>query len=422
LQVAVVGAGAAGLVCARELVRKGHSVTVFEQSRELGGVWVYRPEVEDDPLGRRPSRRVFSSMYDSLRTNLPRDLMAFRDYTFDSNGGGDDRWPRFPHHSKVLVYLQNFARDFGIFPLIRFSETIAALEPTGDDAWTVQLSDGTRTQFDAVAVCNGHYAAPRVARIPGMDQFRGQLLHSHNYRNPDDFHGKRVALLGTAASGADLAREIATVADQVYWCGKSFARTQRITNNLDGFPVPTRFLDGHSLQLADGSTLKQLDAFIFCTGYEVEFPFLDDEILQVNDNWAHPLYLDVLSPTHRTLGLIGLPFVVIPFPLFEMQAKWFAAAMSGDVELPDQEHMLVLLDQHRDALERDNEPMHHYHKLGEQQFAYTDMLARQCGGDPVPEWFIELARESGQSRLDNPANFRDLPLHSRNPQLDATRS
>ena len=53
---AVIGAGAAGLVSIRELRRAGHSVTAFEQSNEIGGVWVYSEDTDsDDPLGVKPS-------------------------------------------------------------------------------------------------------------------------------------------------------------------------------------------------------------------------------------------------------------------------------------------------------------------------------------------------------------------------------
>ena len=43
----VIGAGAAGLVTARELIREGHRPTVFEQGSRVGGVWVYTDKVEE---------------------------------------------------------------------------------------------------------------------------------------------------------------------------------------------------------------------------------------------------------------------------------------------------------------------------------------------------------------------------------------
>ncbi len=58
--------------------RSGVSVYVRAQDGEVGGVWVYEAETEDDPLGADPGRRrVFSSMYAGLRTNLPRCLASF---------------------------------------------------------------------------------------------------------------------------------------------------------------------------------------------------------------------------------------------------------------------------------------------------------------------------------------------------------
>ena len=60
---AVIGAGAAGLVTARELVREGFRVQVLEQGRRVGGVWDYCPDAEEDLLGRDPKRtRIHSSL------------------------------------------------------------------------------------------------------------------------------------------------------------------------------------------------------------------------------------------------------------------------------------------------------------------------------------------------------------------------
>lgn len=77
-RVLVIVAGAAGLAAAVELALEGHDVVVYEKSSEIGGVWNYAPEADSDPLSFDPQRkRVHSSMYASLRTNLPRELMGF---------------------------------------------------------------------------------------------------------------------------------------------------------------------------------------------------------------------------------------------------------------------------------------------------------------------------------------------------------
>lgn len=80
----MIGAGAAGLVAARELRREGHVVTVLEQSGGVGGVWRFDARTEADALGldeqRPPESRVHSSMYKQLRTNLPREIMSYSDF------------------------------------------------------------------------------------------------------------------------------------------------------------------------------------------------------------------------------------------------------------------------------------------------------------------------------------------------------
>ncbi|KAK9716420.1 hypothetical protein RND81_06G231700 [Saponaria officinalis] len=76
-KVSVVGGGLAGLVAIRELCREGHEVVAYERGSKLDGTWVYTPETESDPLGIDPTKTVVhSSLYDSLRTNLPRHIMV----------------------------------------------------------------------------------------------------------------------------------------------------------------------------------------------------------------------------------------------------------------------------------------------------------------------------------------------------------
>jgi cation diffusion facilitator CzcD-associated flavoprotein CzcO len=127
LQVAVIGPGMAGLLTARELKREGHRVIVFEKSNRLGGTWVYDPRVETDPLGLDQGREiVHSSMYRSLRVDLPRRLMGFLDYPFSQKEGGDLR--EFPGHEEVLRCLEDFARDFELVELIRFGHEVVLVE------------------------------------------------------------------------------------------------------------------------------------------------------------------------------------------------------------------------------------------------------------------------------------------------------
>jgi cation diffusion facilitator CzcD-associated flavoprotein CzcO len=192
VKVAVIGAGVSGLVVARELKRENHNVVIFEQNNRIGGNWIYDPKTESDPLSIDPNREtVHSSLYISLRSNLPRPLMSFRDYPF-VRSESDPRM--FPGHDEVLRFLDRFADEFGIKELTRFDTRVIRVE-RGEEGWMVEsLIRGselvTREVFEAVVVCSGHNSSPRIAKIQGIEKWGGYQMHSHNYRVPEPFHNQ----------------------------------------------------------------------------------------------------------------------------------------------------------------------------------------------------------------------------------------
>ncbi|KAL2943587.1 Flavin-containing monooxygenase FMO GS-OX3, partial [Bienertia sinuspersici] len=175
-KVSVIGGGAAGLVAARELRREGHNVVVFERGSQLGGLWVYSSEVESDPLGLEPTRNlVHSSLYNSVRVNLPREAMGFHDFPFIATGKANRDSRRFPCHEEVLRYLEDFAREFKIIESIRFQTEVTHVALESDEKWKVKYKktsgdEGSETEdiYDAVVVCNGHFSQPKIAdNVPG---------------------------------------------------------------------------------------------------------------------------------------------------------------------------------------------------------------------------------------------------------------
>ena len=171
-KVAVIGAGVSGLLTARELQREGQQIVVYEKSNQIGGVWVYDPEVETDPLGLDPNRRIIhSSMYDSLRTNLTKQLMEFTDYSFTIEKNG--KYLYFPDRKEVLKFLNDFGRDFGLDHLIRFNTEVVSVEQK-NGKWVLESKTSDVDQinqkelFDAVVICNGHHTQPKLADTPGI--------------------------------------------------------------------------------------------------------------------------------------------------------------------------------------------------------------------------------------------------------------
>ncbi|CAH8341054.1 unnamed protein product [Eruca vesicaria subsp. sativa] len=247
-QVAVIGAGASGLIAARELHREGHTVVVFEREKQVGGLWIYSPKAESDPLSLDPNRLiVHSSVYESLRTNLPRECMGFRDYPFvprEDDLSRDSR--RYPSHREVLAYLQDFAREFKIEEMVRFETEVVRVEPV-DGKWKVRSKTSGKLSndeiFDAVVVCSGHYTEPYVATIPGINSWPGMQVHSHNYRVPGRFENEVVVVIGNFASGADIRPllDVAKVAKEVHIASRGSE-----ANTCEKLSVPTNNLWIHS--------------------------------------------------------------------------------------------------------------------------------------------------------------------------------
>lgn len=193
VKVAVIGAGVSGLIAAKELHQQGHTVVVFEKNNRVGGTWIYDPKTDSDPLSIDPTREiVHSSVYLSLRTNLPRPVMGFLDFPFAKRESGDPR--TFPGHEEVLRFLEDFAGEFGIYGLTRFETEIVKVERKGKgNEWVVESrmtrgSDSvSREVFEAVVVCSGHFVEPKLGVVPGIENWRRFQMHSHNYRVPHSF-------------------------------------------------------------------------------------------------------------------------------------------------------------------------------------------------------------------------------------------
>ncbi|GAB2211752.1 hypothetical protein Droror1_Dr00025086 [Drosera rotundifolia] len=421
LRVAVIGgAGAAGLSASRELRREGHKVVAYEHGERVGGTWVYTDEVESDPVGVEPRRNVVhSSIYRSLRTNLPREVMGFRDYPFVASGrpGRDAR--RFPGHEEVLRYLEDFARDFKLYELVRFQSEVLLVRLDEDGMWTVRsrtnAADGETVmdeKYDAVVVCNGHYTEPRLAEIPGIKEWPGSEIHSHNYRVPEPYRDQIVVIIGSSASAVDISRDIASVANEVHIAARS---TQESSHgilpghgNMWLHPMISSTRRDGTVVFRDGTSVKA-DVIMYCTGYKYHFPFLKaNVVVTVDDNRVGPLYEHVFPPVLAPwLSFVGLPWKVIPFPLIELQSKWIAGALSGRIALPSQESMIKSVEALYSTLEAARVPKRYTHNLGGCQFEYYDRLAAECTCAPSEEWRKVMYSSTSMNRKVRPDAYRD---------------
>ncbi|KAI8476836.1 MAG: FAD/NAD(P)-binding domain-containing protein [Monoraphidium minutum] len=472
--VAVIGAGAAGLAAARELLREGHAPVVFEQAAEPGGVWVYTDATDADALGRGAAAgRVHSSMYVGLRTNLPREVMGFTDLPFTpagiaAAGGASADGRRFPGHGEVLAYLRAYAARHGLAGAVRFGARVtraAPLWPVGGGGgaggagapvtagcgprWAVTVEEQrgsggveTREQFDALVVCNGHYSATNLPDVEGAAAFPGLQMHSHNYRRgwaggrdrwrPDQFAGQVVAVVGASNSGEDLCREIAGAAARVVICARSW---KNAAWGADGSPfgpranierrgMISRLRPDGGAEFESGAPVAAVDAVVYATGYRYEFPFLEGaaaadadadagaaggRLLSTAGQRVCPLYRHMFAPhLAPTLAFIGLPWKVVPFPMFELQSRLVARLMSGAAALPSAQEMAADAEAFYARLAAEGVPQRWTHMMGDQQWAYNEWLADVAGpGAPrLPPWRAAMYAATGASKRSHPEDYR----------------
>jgi len=380
-RVAVIGAGACGICAAKYLLEVGFDVTVFEIGTQIGGMWRY---LNDN--GR-------SSAYRTLHINTSRGVTRFSDLDFDADTQD------FPDHTDMHRYLVRYAEHFGVAPRIRFSNRVARVAPAFDRAreaprWEVALENGTVEHFDAVIVASGHLTRP--LNVPGLQAFGGEYLHSHDYKAPEPFVGKRICVVGIGNSACDIAADVCvtsprcvlvarsgvvilpkllfgraftdiTAAIQRPWIPRALRR--RITRALVwlahgdmaklGFKRPAELthvtsnaaivadiayrrievkqgiaaIEGRSIRFADG-TSEEFDVLIAATGYEIEIDFIPGEVVRVADNRVD-LYLRIVPPDWPGLYFMGFFNADTALNMiFEHQARWVRELLLGNATLP----------------------------------------------------------------------------------------
>jgi len=375
LSVAVIGAGAAGLCAARHLTQHpAISTTVFELSDSVGGTWVYSETVGDN---------IHSSMYKNLKTNLPKEVMCFPDFPFPPS------LPSFLHHSSVLQYLKDYSKHHQLERVIRYENKVLSVRPTEDHGsrWEVtskclKTLETSKNVYDSVFVCSGHYSHPVMPSIPGMDLFKGKILHSHNYRHPEDFSGAVVLVLGAGASGTDISVELGASAKQILLSHNGPTLKARMPDNVSQVKGVSSFVGPNTVSLSDGSEVTA-DAVILATGYHYTFPFLHDDCkISVDQRRVSPLYKHMINMEHPTMCLIGIPFQICPFPQFDLQVRFFIKTLIGEIHLPCKEMMLEDTQNESDWRQESlGQPARYFHKMGPLQWEYNRSLA-SAGGLP----------------------------------------
>lgn len=218
--IAIIGAGLAGLIAAKEALAQGLIPTIFEKQSKLGGAWNFET----------------GSVWKSLRTNVSCHTCTFSDFP----------WPFkpeiFPTQLEITAYLLAYAQKFDLLKLIRFETQVTAVRAK-ESSWSIEISSHAEVQtseFDNLIVATGIFSKKFIPDLPGHAEFKAETLHAAEYKTAERFIGKNVLVIGGSYSGSEIAVDLAKagikvtqVVDQASWILPRFMPAGEGTLPLD---------------------------------------------------------------------------------------------------------------------------------------------------------------------------------------------
>jgi len=187
--VVIVGAGVSGLALGAQLTRLGVSYVILDANDEVGGTW-------------------YRNRYPGCGVDTPNHAYSF-------STGKRNRWSRyFALRPEIQQYIVDTSRDNGVHNNVIFERQVVSAHWNEElQSWTITATtpSGHNEQYVAPIFVSaiGGLSTPRIADIPGIEQFNGPLFHPFHWLDDVDVSGKRVALIGTGASAMQIATTIA---------------------------------------------------------------------------------------------------------------------------------------------------------------------------------------------------------------------
>ncbi len=210
----IIGAGIAGMYQLYRLRELGLSVRVFESGDGVGGTWYWNCY---------PGARFDSESY-TYGYSFSEELLQEWDWKEHFSGQPEN-----------LRYLNFVADKLDLRKDIAFNSRVASAtyDPEAT-CWEVELENGRRSRARFLITAIGILSAPQMPNIEGIDSFQGDSFHTGRWpHEPVDFAGKRIAVIGTGATGVQVIQEIAKTAGHL----TVFQRTPNYCAPLHNGPI-----------------------------------------------------------------------------------------------------------------------------------------------------------------------------------------
>ena len=192
LDALIIGAGFAGICMGKRLLDEGiDNFRIFDKAPKVGGTWYW-------------------NSYPGAACDV---MSHFYCYSFEPNPD----WSRkYSPWNEIQAYSERCVDNYGLRSHVDQSSAVERSEFDDDSGfWEVTFSDGSKQQARHVIDGSGGLHVPLIPEIEGADCFAGERWHSSQWRHEVDLAGKKIAVIGSAASAVQIVPEIARVAAQV---------------------------------------------------------------------------------------------------------------------------------------------------------------------------------------------------------------
>jgi len=195
--VGIIGAGVSGLVSAVNMSKVGIEPIVFDKASDIGGMW----NVNLKPC------------WNSMRTNVSKFTTGLSDFSWPKDA------PIFPNQQEVYQYLLNYIQQSLSKDVFRLNTQVLNISYS-NNKWTIkyctQSNDILSEQFDFIIIASGFFDCPHMPdNINDLSSFHGTLLHSCDYRSPEQVRNKRVIIAGASMSAAEIVADMAISAKHI---------------------------------------------------------------------------------------------------------------------------------------------------------------------------------------------------------------
>ena len=188
----IIGAGMSGICMGIKLQERGiNDFLIIEKSADVGGTW-------------------YDNNYPGACCDVPSILYS---YSFEPN----PNWSRkYSPHDEIQAYFSHCVDKYGLRGRIRLNTAVnSARYDESQGIWTLLLENGEELQARSLVSGLGQLNRPNMPDFAGAESFAGARFHSARWRHDIDLTGKRVAVIGNAASALQFIPRVAPQAEQI---------------------------------------------------------------------------------------------------------------------------------------------------------------------------------------------------------------